>query len=951
MAVINGTSGQDEITGTSGDDTIDGFGSGDTLIGGGGNDRLIGGTGGDSLTGGAGNDAFVYNAREFGNDTITDLLSGDKIDLQAIGVGDLASLQPFMEQVGEDVVITLGYGFTDESTRIKNITIDALTAGNYFIFNTSATVRDLTGTSGADHLFGAGANDKLNGGSDFDTLVGGAGSDTLIGGTGGDQLYGGTGNDAFVYNAREFGNDTVFDLQPGDKIDLQAIGVGDLASIRPFMEQVGEDVVITLGYGFTDESIRIKNITIDALTAGNYFIFNTSATVRDLTGTSGADHLFGAGANDKLNGGSDFDTLVGGAGSDTLIGGTGGDQLYGGTGNDAFVYNAREFGNDTVFDLQPGDKIDLQAIGVGDLASIRPFMEQVGEDVVITLGYGFTDESIRIKNITIDTLTAGNYFTFNTSPTVRDLTGTSGADHLFGAGANDKLNGGSDFDTLVGGAGSDTLIGGTGGDQLYGGTGNDAFVYNAREFGNDTIFDLQPGDKIDLQAIGVGDLASIVPFMQQVGTDVVITLGYGFTDESIRIKNITVDVLRTGNYFTFNSSATPRDLTGTSGADHLFGAGANDKLNGGSDSDTLVGGAGNDSLRGGSGSDRFYGGSGSDTVTYSGTAGPVTVNLSSGVGSGGEAQGDRYTGIENAIGSLGGDSLVGNAFANTLQGLDGNDVLRGGAGADVIDGGAGIDTASYYYATTGVSIDLGAHTAGGGEAQGDVLTGIENLTGGQGNDTLAGDAGANTLAGWNGNDVLRGGAGADRLDGGVGTDTASYYSATTGVVVSLASGLGSAGEAQGDVLVSIENLSGGQGWDSLYGNAGANVLQGWNGNDLLVGRAGQDTLTGGAGADRFQFTAVGDSVVGANADRITDFSRAQADRIDLAGIDASTAAAGDQGFSFIGSGLFTHHAGELRFAVVDSVTTIAGDINGDGVSDFHIQLTGAFPLQASDFVL
>ncbi len=129
---------------------------------------------------------------------------------------------------------------------------------------------------------------------------------------------------------------------------------------------------------------------------------------------------------------------------------------------------------------------------------------------------------------------------------------------------------------------------------------------------------------------------------------------------------------------------------------------------------------------------------------------------------------------------------------------------------------------------------------------------------------------------------------------------------------SLASGLGSGGEAQGDVLIAIENLSGGQGWDQLYGNAGANVLQGWNGNDLLVGRAGQDTLTGGAGADRFQFTAIGDSVVGANADRITDFSRAQGDKIDLSGIDANTGAAGNQAFSFIGSGLFTHHAGELR---------------------------------------
>ncbi|WP_186002582.1 M10 family metallopeptidase C-terminal domain-containing protein [Mycobacterium sp. KBS0706] len=810
----------------------------------------------------------------------------------------------------------------------------------------------INGTSGEDEITGTGSDDTIDGLGSSDTLIGGGGNDRLIGGTGGDSLTGGAGNDVFVYNAREFGNDTITDLLSGDKIDLQGIGVGDLASLQPFMEQVGDDVVITLGYGFTNESIRIKNITVDALNAGNYFIFNTSPTVRDLTGTSGADHLFGAGANDKLNGGSDFDTLVGGAGSDTLIGGTGGDQLYGGTGNDAFVYNAREFGNDTIFDLQPGDKIDLQGIGVGDLASLQPFMQQVGDDVVITLGYGFTDESIRIKNITIDALTAGNYFTFNTSPTARDLTGTSGADHLFGAGANDKLNGGSDFDTLVGGAGSDTLIGGTGGDQLYGGTGNDAFVYNAREFGNDTIFDLKPGDKIDLQAIGVGDLASILPFMEQVGTDVVITLGYGFTDESIRIKDITVDALRTGNYFTFNTSPTVRDLTGTSGADHLFGAGANDKLNGGSDFDTLVGGGGNDTLRGGTGGDRLIGGTGSDTVTYSGTTGPVTVNLASGVGSGGEAQGDTYNGIENAIGSSGGDSLVGSVFANTLQGLEGNDVLRGGGGADVLDGGAGIDTASYYYATTGVSIDLGAHTASGGEAQGDVLTGIENLTGGQANDILAGDAGANTLAGWGGDDVLRGGAGADRLDGGAGTDTASYYSATTGVVVSLASGLGSGGEAQGDVLVAIENLSGGQGWDQLYGNAGANVLQGWNGNDLLVGRGGKDTLTGGAGADRFQFTAIGDSVVGANADRITDFSHAQGDKIDLSGIDANSAVAGDQGFSFIGSGAFTHHAGELRAAVTSpGVTTIAGDVNGDGVSDFHIQLTGAFALQASDFVL
>jgi Ca2+-binding RTX toxin-like protein len=138
---------------------------------------------------------------------------------------------------------------------------------------------------------------------------------------------------------------------------------------------------------------------------------------------------------------------------------------------------------------------------------------------------------------------------------------------------------------------------------------------------------------------------------------------------------------------------------------------------------------------------------------------------------------------------------------------------------------------------------------------------------------------------------------------------------------------------------------------TLIGNAGANTLHGWGGNDVLRGGAGKDMLTGGAGADRFVFIASGDSMVGAHADRITDFSRAQLDKIDLAAIDANLAVAGNQGFSFIGSGAFTRHAGELRFTVGGGVTTIAGDLNGDGVSDFHIVLNGTVALQASDFTL
>jgi Ca2+-binding RTX toxin-like protein len=326
-------------------------------------------------------------------------------------------------------------------------------------------------------------------------------------------------------------------------------------------------------------------------------------------------------------------------------------------------------------------------------------------------------------------------------------------------------------------------------------------------------------------------------------------------------------------------------------------------------------------------------------------------------------------------GGAGGDVLVGSAGRG---GADGDDVLYGGAGADLLYGDIGIDIASYYLSSIGVSVDLATGVGHGGDAEGDTLFLIENLSGSQGDDHLTGDALANTLQGWKGNDeifgaggndtveggdgndnlsgdigadVLRGGAGADQLNGGEGSDTVSYYLSSIGVTVDLATGTGHGGDAEGDTLTGFEVLSGSQGDDHLTGDALANTLQGWNGSDVLTGGAGKDVLFGGAGADRFVFTTIGDSVYGANADRITDFSHAQGDRIDLSAIDADTGVAGDQAFTFIGVALYSGIAGELRYHSDGVVTTVAGDINGDKVSDFHIQLTGSIGVVAGDFVL
>ena len=61
-----------------------------------------------------------------------------------------------------------------------------------------------------------------------------------------------------------------------------------------------------------------------------------------------------------------------------------------------------------------------------------------------------------------------------------------------------------------------------------------------------------------------------------------------------------------------------------------------------------------------------------------------------------------------------------------------------------------------------MTVDLAVGTGTGGDAQGDTLTGIEQLIGSNANDTLGGDAGNNGLWGGAGDDVLTGGAGPTR---------------------------------------------------------------------------------------------------------------------------------------------------------------------------------------------
>jgi len=212
-------------------------------------------------------------------------------------------------------------------------------------------------------------------------------------------------------------------------------------------------------------------------------------------------------------------------------------------------------------------------------------------------------------------------------------------------------------------------------------------------------------------------------------------------------------------------------------------------------------------------------------------------------------------------------------------------------------------------------------------------------------DKVIGGSKADVLKSGAGNDTITGGGSGDFLYGGSGLDTVNY-SGRGAITVNLATGTAS----DGDELTDFENVIGSFLSDHITGSAGVNDLRGGGGADTLVGGGGLDVLLGGSGADHFRFLATSDAPSFRINDIIADFSKRQGDVIDLSVIDANGLLRGDT-FDFIGTGLFSGTAGELRYFTTAAATFIEADVTGDGVADMRIRLTGVHTLDANDFML
>jgi Ca2+-binding RTX toxin-like protein len=385
---------------------------------------------------------------------------------------------------------------------------------------------------------------------------------------------------------------------------------------------------------------------------------------------------------------------------------------------------------------------------------------------------------------------------------------------------------------------------------------------------------------------------------------------------------------------------------GTNGHDWLVGIDDADVIYGWAGDDRIEGLGGDDIILGGAGADELIGGPGHDTAVYWGSPVGVWVSLYANVGYYGDAEGDTLYGIESLFGSEHNDVLEGDDNNNGLFGEEGNDVLvgyggtdslHGGSGDDWLFGGAGKDwlsaeggndwlvggsggdvlngstgsgntTASYDGSPVGVFVWLSGNVALSGDAEGDKLSGIDNLWGSFFNDVLAGDDNANGLFGQAGNDNLVGFGGDDSLHGGSGDD-----------------------------------------W--LFGQDGSDTLSGESGNDWLGGGMGGDTLYGGSGADTFAWTDPAQSGFGWLHDVITDFNRAEGDLMDLSAIDANLSGWGNEAFTFIGTAAFSGTPGEVRYYQAGGFTFIEMQTHPSMDLEGWIALAGLHTPDASWFVL
>lgn len=523
-------------------------------------------------------------------------------------------------------------------------------------------------------------------------------------------------------------NDTPsFTLDASTNASLSVDANGDVSVVGA----LGNNSLNVLTVTATDEAGAQVTQTITVRTGG------AGATADVMGGGTGDDILFGQGGADTLNGnggddllygGNGADTLNGGADNDTLVGGAGADRLNGGAGDDTVIWGVGDGNGATARDAVNGGLGGTDTYVVNGDNTVEAYsvfaaadwlalggtrsLLNANSDIVITRGGTGNGNVIaeldEIEEIIINTAggadtvdIVGNFVPTNLAINTITVNNEEGDDEVDVTGVD------SEHRTVLVGSGSITgkrtqdvqlaagSSGDTGDDNL--GEDDDDIDQDDADSGSDDA----SGDD-DAECEDDDNVGSVpAPAPSQSGSAVL----------SAASANAAV-LVGGGDAETLFGSDGADNIVSQGGADQVFARGGDDIVIGGDGDDHLDAGDGDDTIFGGAGSDQIFAGEGDDLV----------------------------------FAAVGEDMVWAGSGNDTI-------FLKAGSGAGQVRGEGGIDMLDLSSLTTDATIDLDGGLLASGEGT-MALSGIENVIGGRGNDTIVGNAAQNVLEGGAGDDTF-----------------------------------------------------------------------------------------------------------------------------------------------------------------------------------------------------
>lgn len=695
----------------------------------------------------------------------------------------------------------------------------------------SSQADTIDGGAGSDFIFGGGGDDIIILAGN-DSVEGEAGNDIFLArGVFTGTADGGTGTADRI----EVDTDGLTsDLVGATLLGIEKLAFAGDGTVKLAGADLGPSGISTVTGSGGAAVLQVFGDAIDL--SGTAFVDWTAGRT-EVFGTTGNDIIVGSNKSDVIDGGGGTDVIDAGTGADTLITNGFYGSLSGGDGYDVFVVNQGFYGTldggegnaDTIrLTTAPG----ILAV-FGTLSGIEILAFQNGGNLLLADGQfgpgGITtfigtenQETISFSTSFLDVGTLrfvdfgvsgpGDVITLLGSAAADTLRGSELREHaIFQGGLDDFQFGGGNDNLMInsgfgagsfadGGEGFDTISMSVNGPlvmdfRLLQISGFEALFANGTNLEKAIFEGSQIGGSSGLQQVSAHAGYEIEVFGSQIDLSAVMFLPAGLP-ASIQLE-------------------------GTDGADTLTGSSEKDTLIGGLGNDTLVV-RGSDVARGDGNTDTLLvegiltstldggGGLGDAIGTVSGAVADVSQALLIGIekldlafDSSLTLRGEQIGG-GSALATVDGNGalkltlavtgaavdlstvafldweqgnlveILGTAGQDNLTGSDSDDIVTGGAGGDTLEGGDGNDTLSYAGSAAGVTVKLRIGTAEGGDAQGDLISGFENIVGSDFDDTLTGDAGDNRIDAGEGDDTIFGTGGVDQISGGEGDDTFTY---------------------------------------------------------------------------------------------------------------------------------------------------------------------------------